>query len=80
MEELSKFDLYKVMVESVASDTATTEVRYALKVITIFGGELHPSTDCIQKFYQCGLKDHLIKYMETTPKMVFNFLEKMHGQ
>jgi hypothetical protein len=61
------------MLESINNEKATTEVRYALKVITIFGGELYKDV-CINKFYEKGLSRYIIGYMKDSPKMVFNFL------
>jgi|JI61114C2RNA_FD_contig_123_34920_length_1854_multi_3_in_0_out_0_2 hypothetical protein len=51
------------MLESINSEKATTEVRYALKVITIFGGELYKAP-CIKKFYEKGLMNYLFGFMK----------------
>lgn len=78
MEDLETYNIYDVMLQSINSSAASTEVRYALKVITIFGGELY-GEPCINKFYEKGLMNRLLVFMKDAPKMVFNFLEKMHG-
>lgn len=77
LEEMEAYKIYDVMVESIKQSEATQEVRYALRVITMFG-EAH-GVACIERFYEKGLFERVEYFLEKAPKMTFNFLEKLHG-
>jgi hypothetical protein len=70
-------NIYEAMIDCLNKPNITKEVKYIFKIIAAFAQVLgHESID---KFYQHGLLERILYFMQQAPKATYNFLEKLHG-